>query len=297
MTPSRSDGKPIPRGIEVLVKKAAVDPDFKQLLLAKRAGAAREIGLELSPGEAALLGSVPAAHLDAIIAQTVVSPMTRAAFLGRAAAAMLAALAGVGIAEAGVPQAGVVSKGVSPVPPVAPYNLCEETSYKGEITHSLLDAAAFRNKLGQVGRANRFLAQAHAQAAKAWSDDPARKGVAFPLPLPQPVRCSRLAGFHDLDAGQAALRPKQDDDAKRDAEARKAEEARLAALSEAARADEAKRAELIKAAQKLLEDQLKSLMAEGAVPLAPMAPGGVRPDVPSAVTPPASFGGVRPDHP
>ncbi|GAG42054.1 unnamed protein product, partial [marine sediment metagenome] len=31
---------PIPRGIEVLIKKAAVDPGFKMLLLAKRDGAA-----------------------------------------------------------------------------------------------------------------------------------------------------------------------------------------------------------------------------------------------------------------
>ena len=46
---------PIPRGIEILVKKAAVDLEFKQVLLAKRADAAAEIGLELDPAEAMML--------------------------------------------------------------------------------------------------------------------------------------------------------------------------------------------------------------------------------------------------
>jgi acyl carrier protein len=82
----------IPQGIEVLVKKAAVDPAFKATLLERRAEAARQIGLELSPGEAALLATVPTAQLEAIIARTNVPQEHRRAFLGQAAAAMLAAL-------------------------------------------------------------------------------------------------------------------------------------------------------------------------------------------------------------
>ncbi|MBM4037379.1 MAG: hypothetical protein FJ290_02595 [Planctomycetes bacterium] len=82
----------IPRGIEVLVKKASVDPAFRALLLERRAGAAGEIGLALAPAEAAMLGAIPAAQLEAIIARTTVDPMSRAAFLGKAAALMLAAL-------------------------------------------------------------------------------------------------------------------------------------------------------------------------------------------------------------
>ena len=83
---------PIPRGIEVLVKKAAVDPDFKQVLMAKRADAAYEINLKLEPAEIAMLNAVPPAQLDTIIANTEVADLSRAAFLGRAAAVMLAAL-------------------------------------------------------------------------------------------------------------------------------------------------------------------------------------------------------------
>jgi hypothetical protein len=82
----------IPRGIEVLVKKASVDPEFKAALLAKRAEAAKDIGLRLDPAEVMMLDAVPAAQLEGIIARTTVSPGKKRAFLGRAAAVMLAAL-------------------------------------------------------------------------------------------------------------------------------------------------------------------------------------------------------------
>lgn len=101
---------PIPRGIEVLVKKAAVDPDFRQLLLERRAAAAGEIGLKLEPAEFAMINAVPAEQLETIIANTNVSEVTRAAFLGRAAAVMLAAL---GVSAAGC-SGNEPSKGVRP---------------------------------------------------------------------------------------------------------------------------------------------------------------------------------------
>jgi len=83
---------PIPRGIEVLVKKAAVDPAFKNLLLETRDAAAREIDLVLDPAEAMMLRAAPRGQLEAIIARTRVHPKLRSAFLGRAAAVMLVAL-------------------------------------------------------------------------------------------------------------------------------------------------------------------------------------------------------------
>jgi len=82
----------IPRGIEVLVKKAAVDGVFKELLLARRAAAAEEIGLSLQPAEAMMLAVAPAEQLEAIIARTSVPSEHRRAFLGQAASVMLAAL-------------------------------------------------------------------------------------------------------------------------------------------------------------------------------------------------------------
>lgn len=88
----------IPRGIEVLVKKASVDPAFKELLLGRRAAAAEEIGLKLDPAEAMMLQAVPRRQLETIIARTTVPQEHRRAFLGKVAAAMLAT---VGISVSG----------------------------------------------------------------------------------------------------------------------------------------------------------------------------------------------------
>jgi hypothetical protein len=82
----------IPRGIEVLVKKASVDPAFREILLEKRAEAATEIGLELSPAEITTLNAVPRAQIERIIQNTTVPDEHRRVFLGKIAAAMLGLL-------------------------------------------------------------------------------------------------------------------------------------------------------------------------------------------------------------
>jgi hypothetical protein len=101
----------IPRGIEIMVKKAAVDAEFKALLLEKRAGAAEDIKLELDPAEAAMLTAIPAAQLEAIVAGTKVDEKVRPAFLGRVAAIMIAAL---GVGAAGCATHSPVTEGVRP---------------------------------------------------------------------------------------------------------------------------------------------------------------------------------------
>jgi acyl carrier protein len=85
-------GRQIPQRIEVLLKKASVDPVFKTTLLELRGEAAQEIGLSLDPAEAAMLRAAPREQLESIIAATSVPAEHRRAFLGQAAAAMLAAL-------------------------------------------------------------------------------------------------------------------------------------------------------------------------------------------------------------
>jgi hypothetical protein len=88
----------IPRGIEVLVKKASVDMEFKQLLLDQREAAAETIGLKLDPAEVLMLRAAGAEQLEAVIAQTHIPKKQRRAFLTNAAAVMLAAL---GVASSG----------------------------------------------------------------------------------------------------------------------------------------------------------------------------------------------------
>jgi hypothetical protein len=92
----------VPRGVEVLVKKAAVDPDFRSTLLDGRAEAADAIGLELDAAEKLMLQAVPSEQLEAIIDRTTVPKQHRRVFLGTAASAMLAALVGgTGCRDAG----------------------------------------------------------------------------------------------------------------------------------------------------------------------------------------------------
>lgn len=118
----------IPRGIEILVKKAAVDPEFKSVLLARRESAADEIGLELAPTEVMMLRAVPNEQLEAIVGRTRVPDEHRRAFLGKVAAVMLAALGvhplgeaegGLGMAAAGGirPQDMRAHEQVPPAPP------------------------------------------------------------------------------------------------------------------------------------------------------------------------------------
>jgi len=83
---------PIPHGLEVLVKKAAIDPEFKKRLIEKRAQVAGEIGLTLEPAEAAMLSVIPSEQLESIISRTKVRPEHRSAFMGKVAAVMLGAL-------------------------------------------------------------------------------------------------------------------------------------------------------------------------------------------------------------
>jgi hypothetical protein len=121
---------PIPRGIEVLIKKAAVDPEFRTVLLEKRAAAADEIGLVLDPAEAFMLRAAPREQLEAIIARTKVHPNVRSAFLGRAAAVMLVAL-GAGTLGCDREEGGEVA-GIEPDRP--PAKRVEPTD--GEATES-----------------------------------------------------------------------------------------------------------------------------------------------------------------
>ena len=99
----------VPRGIEVLVKKAAVDEAFRGKLLEQRGAAAAEIGLDLDPAESAMLGVIAEEQLAGIIRQTVVPAEQRRVFMGTVAAAMLAVL-GVGLATYGQSDAASAAR-------------------------------------------------------------------------------------------------------------------------------------------------------------------------------------------
>jgi acyl carrier protein len=113
---------PVPRGIEILLRKASVDPEFRELLLRDRAAAADTIGLKLEPGEAMMLFATPATQLEAIIARTRVPQEHRRAFLGQAAAAMLAVVGAAtsALAQPRLEAPGGVRPPTAGIPPDRP---------------------------------------------------------------------------------------------------------------------------------------------------------------------------------
>ncbi|MBC8471862.1 MAG: hypothetical protein H8D56_20575 [Planctomycetes bacterium] len=112
MQPGEQQIGSIPVGIDVLVKKASVDSEFRQMLLEKRGEAAREIGLELTEAEQKMLSSISLEQLEKIIDNTKVKPDQRSIFRGKAVKLMLAAAAGLAV----VSMFGVTTStaGISP---------------------------------------------------------------------------------------------------------------------------------------------------------------------------------------
>jgi hypothetical protein len=96
----------IPVGIDVLVKKASVDPKFRQILLEKRGEAARKIDLELTESEKNMLSSISAEQLEKIIENTKVKPEHRAIFLGNVGKLMLVVVISVAVIGVTVPSLG-----------------------------------------------------------------------------------------------------------------------------------------------------------------------------------------------
>ena len=87
----------IPVGIDVLVKKASVDSEFRQILLEKRGEAANKIGLELTQAEQEMLSSISLEQLEKIIQNTKVKSEHQSIFRGKAVKLMLAAAAGLAV--------------------------------------------------------------------------------------------------------------------------------------------------------------------------------------------------------
>lgn len=105
----------VPHGVEVLLKKASVDPDFRKLLLEQRGEAAHTIGLELTDAEREMLAHIPAEQLEQIINNTKVKPEHKSAFLGTIGRIMLATVVAGAAFVTCVPTLGhTATAGISP---------------------------------------------------------------------------------------------------------------------------------------------------------------------------------------
>jgi acyl carrier protein len=125
----------IPRGIEVLVKKASVDAAFRSLLLERPEEAAARIALELDAVERLMLRAAPREQLETIIARATVPEEHRRAFLGHVAAAMVAVVGlAAGPVEAGAYDGVYGVGGLVPLPaePAGDANIPEQDEKPGK---------------------------------------------------------------------------------------------------------------------------------------------------------------------
>lgn len=107
----------VPRGIEVLLKKAAIDPDFRALLLSQRSKVSESISLKLDETEATVIDTLPEKSLAVMIERAEVPHSQRKAFLGCVAATMLAALGLVDTSDAEIRVTGILPDrpGIKPI--------------------------------------------------------------------------------------------------------------------------------------------------------------------------------------
>lgn len=87
---NKSKRTDIPRGLELLIKRAAVDEVFRNELLQKRDKLVDEMQIPLDASEKAMLSCVPVDHLEKMILATEVPSSQRKAIAAGSAAAMIA---------------------------------------------------------------------------------------------------------------------------------------------------------------------------------------------------------------
>lgn len=80
----------IPRGLELLIKRASIDSEFKSALVQKRSELLKELGITLDETEKNILECVPIDHLTRMIEATEVPPSQRKAISSGSVAAMIA---------------------------------------------------------------------------------------------------------------------------------------------------------------------------------------------------------------
>jgi hypothetical protein len=90
----------VPTGLQRLLRLAAVDAGFARELLARRAAVADAAGVGLTPGERAVLQSVPAAQLEVMVRTLPPPPVARRDFLRRTAATAVVLLGGAALGTA-----------------------------------------------------------------------------------------------------------------------------------------------------------------------------------------------------
>jgi type II secretory pathway pseudopilin PulG len=103
-----------PRGVEILLKKAKADPQFRELLLQEPIAAAQSLSLWLSEGETRMLRSIPKSLMETMVAHTVVPRQHIKIFQNAKTAGVLALLLASTVVMPSFAAAGVETPQAAP---------------------------------------------------------------------------------------------------------------------------------------------------------------------------------------
>ena len=137
-----ADLPPVPTGIQKLLRLAEVDAGFRRELLARRAGIASAAGVALTASEAAILGAVPAAQLEAMIGHLPPPPAGRRTFLRQTASTAVMLLGGAVLAECAGCTKGVGPETPPPTDAEAGASAPEDVPPRPEVTELPLTGGA-----------------------------------------------------------------------------------------------------------------------------------------------------------
>lgn len=96
--PQGRSAVPVPVGLQTLLRLAAVDPAFREELVARRAAVAGAASVALTPSERAILAALPDEQLRQMAEQMPPPPSARRAFLRQTAATAVVLLGGAAMA-------------------------------------------------------------------------------------------------------------------------------------------------------------------------------------------------------
>ncbi len=151
----RNDGsdRPIPSGLQRLLRLAALDDAFLEELVRHRAGVAQAAGISLGPSERAILAAIPGSQLRDM-ARTLPPPAPpRRDVLGRSAATAVILLGGAALSGglAGCPPGdGQGTEVAEPAPPPPAVPLAELSGPDAETESASTPRAATLPAIGGV---------------------------------------------------------------------------------------------------------------------------------------------------
>jgi len=136
------------------------------------------------------------------------------------------------------------------------YLACQETTWKGEVSFSVMDQEEFDARKEEAEATNKVLRKAYTAARRAWLDDAEAKGEAFPLKPPKPLRITRLVSYYERGKAEAVVAARQEKLEKKLSTDTRSEERKQTRLRGTALERYEKEQALLERAEKVMEEAI-----------------------------------------